>query len=92
MEVDFKRTINCNKDKSKVKIQAQNPYLDYLVDTSFPGVNIFFVLSLDQNMGRKGHARYFRPTAKIQHYNAMIDGQNLFDQSAKNYLRIYDNI
>ena len=41
----FKRTINSNKYQSKVTLQAQNPYLDYLVDPSFQGVNRFFVLS-----------------------------------------------
>ena len=29
---------------------------------------------------------------EINDYNAMIDGQNFFDQSVKNNLRTYDNI
>ena len=42
----FKRTINWNKYQSKIKVQAPNPYLDYLVDLSFQGVNrLFFIIS-----------------------------------------------
>ena len=43
----FKRTINCNKYQSKVTIQTPNPYLDYLIDPSFQGVNRRFVLSFE---------------------------------------------
>ena len=31
----FKRTINWNKNESKVPIQAPNPYLDFLIDPNF---------------------------------------------------------
>ena len=34
----FKRTTNWSKYQSKVTIQVQNRYLDYLIDTSFQGV------------------------------------------------------
>ena len=43
----FKRTINWNKYQSKVKIQAQNPYLDYLgskKEVNFQGVNRLFIV------------------------------------------------
>ena len=39
----FKTTINWNKYQSKVTIQAPNPYLDYLTDPIFQGVNRLFV-------------------------------------------------
>ena len=35
----FKRTINWNKYQSKVTLQVQNSYLDYLVDPIFLGVH-----------------------------------------------------
>ena len=35
----FKRTINWNKYQSKVSIQAPSPYLDFLINPSFQGVN-----------------------------------------------------
>ena len=40
----FKRTIKWNKYQSKVTIQQQNPYLDYVIYLSFQGVNRLFVL------------------------------------------------
>ena len=45
---------------SKVTIQRQNQYLDYLIDPSFQGeVNRLFVLSFQNNVVRTGHTRYF---------------------------------
>ena len=41
---------------------------------------------------KKGHARYYLPTAKIEEYNVMIDGKNVFGQPIKNYIKIYDKI
>ena len=35
-----KKTINWNKYQSKASIERQNQYLDYLIDPSFPGVNV----------------------------------------------------
>ena len=48
----LKRTVNWNKYQWTVKIQQQNPYLDYLINPSFQGVNRLFVLSLLNNMVR----------------------------------------
>ena len=45
-----------------MKIQAQNPCLDYLIDPSFEGVNRFFRLSFEDKKHRKSHKRYFFPT------------------------------
>ena len=40
LKVGFKCTINWNKCRSKTTIQnAPNQYLDYLIETSFQGVN-----------------------------------------------------
>ena len=83
----FKRTVNWNKCQSKVKIQwQQNPYLNYLVDPSFQGANRLFVLSFGNDMIRARHT-YFLPKVEIIGYNVMINGQNVFDQSVKKYLR-----
>ena len=38
----FKRTINWNRYKSKVKTQASNLYLDYLINLIFQGKEIDF--------------------------------------------------
>ena len=69
----FKRTINWNKYQSKVTIQAPNPYLDYLIDLSFQGVNRLFVLSFEDNTDRTVHRKYFIQTVEIKNYSAMYD-------------------
>ena len=88
----FKRTINWNKYQSNVTIQARNPYVDYLIDPSFQGVNLFFVLSFENAADRTVQRKYYLPTEEIKDYNVMIDGNNVFDQPVKNNLRIHDNI
>ena len=79
----FKRTINWNKCQSKVTIQAPNPYLDYLIDPSFQGVNRLFVLSFENNTDRTVHTKNYSPNAEIKSYNVIINGQNVFDQPLK---------
>ena len=44
IESGFKRAINLNKYQSKTTFQAQNQYLDFLIDPSFQTVNRLFVL------------------------------------------------
>ena len=67
----FKRTINWNTYQSERSIERRNPYLDYLIDLSFQGVNrlyldcVYIVLSFKDNPIRKAHTRYFLPTAKM---------------------------
>ena len=39
LKSDFENTINWNQYQSKVSMQVLNPYLDYLIDASFQGVN-----------------------------------------------------
>ena len=87
----FKRTINWNKDQSKVTIQEPNLSLDYLIDPSFQGVNRHFVLLFENTAGRTVHTKFYLLTVKIKDYNFMIE-QKLFDQPVKNNLRTYGNI
>ena len=84
----FKRIIKQNKYQSKITIQVTNPYLDYLIDPSFQGVNRLFVLSFENNTNRTVHTKYLRTVEKRD--NIMIDGQNFFDQPVKNNLTKYD--
>ena len=92
LESGFKRTINWNKYLAKTTNQAQNRYLDFLIDPSFEGVNRLFVLSFKDDVGRESHRKYYLPTVEIKGYNVMIDGRNVFDQPIKNDLKIYDKI
>ena len=61
LESGFKRTINSNKYQSKLTEQAQNRYLDYLIDPNFHGVNRIFVLLFESRTDRKVHTGYFLP-------------------------------
>ena len=72
----FKQMINWNKCQLKRSLEKQNPYLDYLVDPNFQGVNTPFVLSFEDNAVKNGHRKYFLLTVEIKDYN--IIGKKLF--------------
>ena len=55
LESGFRRTINWNKYLVKITNQARNRYLNYLVDPSFQGVKIIFVLPFKDDDGRESH-------------------------------------
>ena len=57
----FKGTINWNKYLAETTNQAQNRYLDFLIDPSFPGVNRLFVWSFENNNDRKSVRKYYLP-------------------------------
>ena len=59
LKLGFKRTINWNKYQSKITAQVPNPYLDYLFEPSFWGVNRHFVLSFEHFNDRRVHTKYF---------------------------------
>ena len=72
----FERTINWKKYQSKVSIQAPNPYLDFLIDPSFQGVNRLFVLLFEHKDERTVHTKYYLLTIEIKDCNIMINGKN----------------
>ena len=88
----FKWTINWNKSQSKVTVKAQNPYLDYLINPTFQGVNRIFVLSFESTTDRTGHTKYYLPAVEVKDYNVIIDVQNVFNQLVESNLRTYDDI
>ena len=51
----FKRVINWNKYLSKPELLRRNPNLNHLVESSFQGVNIFFVLAFENDAQRTSH-------------------------------------
>ena len=55
-------------------MQDKNSDLDYLIDQSFWGVNMLFVLSVENNALRTSYKGYFVTTVEIKDYNVMIDG------------------
>ena len=88
----FKRTINWDKYQSKVTTQIPNPYLDYLIDSSFQEVNRLFVWSFGNNACTAILKKYYFPTVEIKDYNVMIDGHNFLDHPIENNLGTYENI
>ena len=70
----FKRTINWNKYQSKLTTQMPKPYLDYLIDPNFHGINRLFVLWFKNTADRTVHTKYYLQTVEIKDYNVMIDG------------------
>ena len=89
----FKPTINWHKYNSKSEtLNVPNPYLDFLINPSFLGVNRLFVLPFNALQNRTGYSRYYLPTAKKEDYHVMIDGRNFFDQSIKNDIKTYESI
>ena len=57
----FKRTTNWNKYQSKISTEAQNQYLDFLINPSFQGVNRLFVLSFENENYSTSHSNYYLP-------------------------------
>ena len=88
----FKRVINWNKYLSKPELLAENPNLNHLVEPSFQGVNILFVLAFENDNQRTSYERYYLPTVEIKDYNIVINGENFFDEPIKNNKVTYENI
>ena len=44
---------------------TSNQYLVYLIDPSFQGVIILFVLAFNANDNRTGHSIYYLPAGKV---------------------------
>ena len=78
LKSDFKRVIYWNKYLSKPELLAQNPNLNHLVESSFQGVNRFFVLAFENDAQRTSHSGYYLPNVEIKDYNIMINGESLF--------------
>ena len=88
----FKRVINWNKYSSKPELLRQNPNLNHLVESSFQGVNRFFVLAFENDTQRTSHSGYYLPNVEIKVYNIVINGKNFFDQPIKKKNVTYGNI
>ena len=88
----FKRVINWNRYLSKPELLAQNPNLNYLVKSSFQGVNRLFVLAFENDEQRTSAKGYYLPNVEIKDYNVMINGEHFFDQPIKNNKVTYENI
>ena len=74
----FKRKITRNKYLAKPELLAQNANLNYLIEPSFQGINILFVLAFENDEQRTSNKRYYIPNVEIKDYNVLIDGKKFF--------------
>ena len=88
----FKKEIDWNKYESSIKTFAQNRYLNYLINSSFQGVNRLFVLVFENENDRTSHSTYYLPKVELKDYNVMIDGSNFFDQPINSMNKTNENI
>ena len=51
-----------------------------------------FVLSFENEDGRRSHSEYYLPKVEINYYNVKIDGKNFFDQPINNDSKTYESI
>ena len=58
LKSSFKRTINWNKYQPKNSPERPNQYLDFLIDSSFQGVNKIFLLSFVNEDNRRVQTGY----------------------------------
>ena len=91
LKSDFRRTIDGNKYQSDPKIYAQNRYLNHLVNPSFQGVNLLFVLSFENENDSTSNSNYYLPKVEIRDYNVTTDSKNFFDQPINSELKTYEN-
>ena len=96
----FKRSVYWNEYKSKIETKEAdaNNLIKFPLDVSFQGVNILFVLALDNTtlangndgpnrVQRNSHRKYFLPRINITNYNVLIDGGNFYDQSINDEIK-----
>ena len=66
LKYGFKRIINWNKYQSKISTEAQNQYLDFLINPSFHRINRLFVLYFKNENGRTSHSKYYIAKVEIK--------------------------
>ena len=75
-----------------IRSLTRNPNLNHLVEASFQGGNIRFVLAFEDNTQRTSRSGYYLPNGGLTDCNIMINGKNIFDQPIKNNKTTYENI
>ena len=89
----FKRTVNCNKNQLNVEpYTTRKPYLDYLINPSFQGVNRLFIWSFEINAAKTTQVGYYLPKVEVKDHNVKIDGRNFFHQPMNDDIKTYENI
>ena len=87
----FKRTINWKKYEPKVSAQSPNPYLNFLTNPSFQGVNRLFALSFENNENRTVYIKEQRSTCRNKGLQCYDQWTKIFWSTSKNNWRTYSN-
>ena len=74
LKSSFERTTNWNKYQSKISIERQKQYLDYLIDPPFQAVKRVLVVLFEDEAQRASYKEYYLYTVEIKNYDVMIDG------------------
>ena len=100
----IKRPIYWNKYKVipneiiNITINDREYHLRELLDSSWQGVKILFVLAYNNSVGDDGQVsvdsfkKYFLPKVKIENCNIEIDGKNFYDQPINDLIKQHDEI
>ena len=95
LKSEFERTIKWTKYRSQMTVQPQNNKLYYLIDPAFTTANRLFVLPFPRNNNtdsRYSFSNYYVPKVKVNDFNVLINGKNVFDLSVKNDEEAYEKI
>ena len=66
--------------------------MDYLISSSFHGVNRIIVLFFENDDDRTGHTRYYFQKVEIKDYNVEINVRHFFDETINDNTKVYENI
>ena len=78
------------------KIYNENYYIRELLDASYQGLKILFILAYSNAdndlVTANSYIKYFLPRMKIEDYNIEIDGRNFYDQPINDSIKQYDEV
>ena len=92
LKAGFKETIKWNKYWSEMTNQTKNNNLIYLIDPTFIKVNIFFVLSFENQDDRTSFSKYYVQNVQIKDFNILIDEKRLFVMPIKKEEETYEQV
>ena len=75
----FKREIIWNKYRSQMTTEANNNYLNILIDPTFTNVDRLFVLAYQTADDRQSFSQFYLPKVVVKDYNVIIDKLAFFD-------------
>ena len=77
----FKRTISCNKHRSKVTTQSENNDLYYLIDPTFRNINRLLLVTFkngNNDPTRNSFEKCYMPLVESKSFNVLNDNKPFF--------------